>query len=84
MNDALKTLSRIFARCFIFSFILAGVWFALYMLPGTFAMQMKIFDMTEHECDLLTYSGIGLLKLVTLVFFFFPWLAIRMELRRRQ
>jgi hypothetical protein len=63
---------------------LACIWFIAYSIPGGHfcRMQMQMFGLTQHECELLTYGGIGLMKLVMWVFFFAPWLAIRLELRR--
>jgi hypothetical protein len=85
MNQNLAVISRILGRCFVFTFIVACLWFAVYALPGSpfYSMQLKIFGLSAHEADLLNYGGIGLLKLVMWLFFFAPWLAIRMELRKK-
>ena len=84
MKENLEAASRILGRCFIFTFVMACIWFAAYIVPGDRLcnMQANMFGISLHECDLLTYGGIGLLKLTMWVFFFAPWLAIRLELRR--
>jgi hypothetical protein len=42
-----------------------------------------MFGLSKHEMDLIFYCGMGLLKLVVIVLFFFPWVAIRLVLRKR-
>lgn len=41
-----------------------------------------MFDLSRHELQLIHYCGMGLVKLVVGVFFFFPWAAIRLVLRQ--
>jgi hypothetical protein len=85
MNQNLAIASRIFGRCFVFTFAIACLWFAAYAIAGSpfYTMQVRIFGLTAHEVDLLNYCGIGLLKLVMWLFFFAPWLAIRLEMRKK-
>ena len=42
----------------------------------------KMFGLSAHELDLIIYCGLALHKMVVNVFFLFPWMAIRLVLRK--
>jgi hypothetical protein len=82
-NEFFKQFSKVLLRCWIFGFALLLVWFAVFLMAGESAHRLhaQIFGLAWHEMQLIFYCGMGLLKLFVLVFFFFPWLAIRLVLR---
>lgn len=86
MNENLKILSRIFGTCTLFGFAILLVWFLAYMMPGNpiCTLHGRMFEIDQHECAQLIYGAMGLMKILVLSLFFFPWLAIRLELRRRK
>lgn len=43
---------------------------------------MLIRGIAMHELDVIFYCALGILKLFVLVFFFIPWLSIRLVYRR--
>lgn len=71
---------RFFGTCTIFGFILLYIWFAAYALPGNLICDLssRFFALNEHECSIMNYGGIILMKVLIIVFFFFPWLALRL------
>jgi Family of unknown function (DUF6868) len=77
-----ETLARVLLRCWIFNFLLLLFWVAAFALAGDsiYRIHGRLFGISQHELDVIFYCGIGLLKLCVLVFFFFPWLAIRLVL----
>jgi hypothetical protein len=82
MTDTLETLARIFIRCFIVGFIFVLVWLGAYLCGLT--CSLPLFPMTQQECSIMTYAGIGLFKIFNLLFFLIPWIAIKLELRYRK
>tara|TARA_B100000809_G_scaffold243395_1_gene268363 strand:+ start:158 stop:433 length:276 start_codon:yes stop_codon:yes gene_type:complete len=82
-RDFFDTLGKVLCRCWIFGFLLLMFCFGFYMLAGGFAQQLhgNMFGLSKHELDVIFYCGMGLFKLFVIVFFFFPWLAIRLVLR---
>lgn len=78
----LEVVARIFGRCTVFAVGLVLVWFALDR-AGICALSTGMFDISRHECALFNYGGIGLAKLLTYAFLLGPWIAIRLEIRRR-
>jgi len=74
------TLYRVLFRCWIFGLLFVSFWFALYILAGdvVYRLHEKWFGLSRHKMDVIFYCGMGLSKLLVIVFFFIPWLAIRL------
>jgi hypothetical protein len=85
-NQILETLSRILWRCAVLGYVLLLVWYLASIAPGDLIcrMQGSSFGLTPHECALVNYCGVGLTKIAVLLFFFFPWVAIRLVIRKRK
>ena len=83
-RDFFDTLRKMLLRCWIFGFLFLLLWFGLYMSAGDIIHRLhgQLFGLSKHEMDLIFYCGMGLLKLCVILFFFFPWLAIRLLLRK--
>ncbi|MCY2989099.1 MAG: hypothetical protein NTY19_14685 [Planctomycetota bacterium] len=55
------------------------------MLAGDllYSLHGKMFGLAAHELDLIHYCGMAFVKLSVILFFLFPWAAIRLVLRKR-
>jgi len=42
----------------------------------------RMFGLSQHELSVIHYCGMAFAKLVVILFFFFPWLAIRLVLKK--
>ena len=82
MKSDLESLARILGCSTILGVGLALIWFVLYVAGVTCSLPM--FDLTPHECAVVTYGGIGLLKILVYTLFLVPWIAVRLEIRRRK
>jgi hypothetical protein len=83
-HELLDAVARVLLRCAVFGFLLLLLWFSVFLLAGdTIYRQGKLFDLTPHELNLIHYCGMGLVKVCVLLFFLFPYLAIRLVLRKR-
>jgi hypothetical protein len=86
MSDAavelFETIAQVLLYCWVFGFVFLLFWFGMYRLAGGFVQQLHggMFGLSAHELDVIFYCGMGLLKLLVILFFFFPWLAIRLVL----
>jgi hypothetical protein len=49
---------------------------AVYKLHG------PLMDLSVHDLNVIHYCGMAFAKLCVILFFFFPWLAIRLVLRK--
>lgn len=83
-RDFFNTLSKVLLRCWLFGFVLLLFWFVLYMAASgaIYRLHGGMFGLSQHEMDLMMYCWMGVFKLSLILFFFFPWLAIRMVLRK--
>ena len=83
-RDLLTTFTSVLLRCWVLGFVLLFIWFGTTQLLGEiiFKLHGPMFGLSSHERDLVFYCGMGLLKLFVLVFFFIPWIAIKLVLRK--
>lgn len=83
-RDVFDTLAKVLLRCWLLGFALLFIWLGAVLLMGKTIHDLHgpMFRLSNHELDVIFYCGMGLLKLLVLVFFFIPWLSIRLVLRR--
>ena len=81
--DFFDTLGGVLLRCWIGGFVLLFVWLGatLFASGPIHRLHGELFGISSHELDVIFYCGIGFLKLLVLVFFFIPWLAIKLVQR---
>ena len=82
---SLEIIAKILIRCFWM-----GIAFQFYLLfwalPGAdwaYSVHSKLFDFSRSEFDLMMYGFMGLVKLISIVGFLFPYFAIRLVIRQR-
>jgi hypothetical protein len=85
VNELLDALARVLLRCFVLGYALLLLWAAVYLAAGNvlYALANRLFCLTAHELDVVQYCGIALVKCLVLLFFLFPYVAIRLVLRKR-
>jgi hypothetical protein len=83
-RDLLDAVAKVLLRCTLFGFLLLLFWFAAVMLAGDLVYRVHggMFDLHRHELSVIHYCGMGLVKLVVGMFFFIPWVSIRLVLRK--
>jgi hypothetical protein len=81
--ELLDAISKVLLRCTVFGFLLVLIWFAAYLLAGDLIRQQgSWFHLTPHELDVIHYCSIAFVKSCVLLFFLFPYVAIRLVLRK--
>jgi type IV secretory pathway VirB6-like protein len=83
-RDFFDTLAKALIRCWIFGVLLLLFSFVMFMLTGEMIDKIHgpMFGLSPHEIDVILYCGMALHKLFVNLFFLFPWIAIRMVLRK--
>ncbi len=82
-NDALEVVAKALLWCFVLGVVLLLVWVALYMFaPGMIYKQGQWFGLAPHEVDLIHYCGMGFWKAGVLLFFLFPYISLRIVMRK--
>ena len=92
MSDSKETaeffdmLAGVLLRCWICGFVLLYISIGVILLAGNFAYRLpgELFGLSKHDLDLILYCSIVVIKLLVLVLFFIPWLAVRLVLRGRK
>jgi hypothetical protein len=81
-----ETLAKILITSFLLGLAFLLIWFLLYLI-GTnwmYEINAKWFDIGKRDFHLINYCGMGFVKLSILVVFFFPYLSLRLVLRKRK
>jgi len=83
-RDFFDTLAKVLIRCGMIGILLLVFAFVVFMLTGEIIDRLhgKLFGLSAHELNLIIYCWLGLLKLFVFTFFLFPWIAIRLVLRK--
>jgi hypothetical protein len=86
VNDLLDAVSKILLRCWLLGFLLLLFWLGAVTLAGdlVYGVHGDMFNLTRPQLNVIHYCGMGLLKLCVGLFFFIPWVAIRMVLKKRK
>jgi hypothetical protein len=82
----MEVFSNILIRCFVVSVVFITLWFIFFLLGGdaVYTIHAKLFQISRHEYDLLNYYGMAFAKVCNFLLFLFPYIAIRMVLRRKK
>ena len=80
----LDAIARVLLRCFVLGYVLLLIWVGVYLLAGDLLYRVNgsLFGVTKHEMDLMHFYGIVFVKCCVLLFFLFPYVAIRLVLRK--
>jgi hypothetical protein len=87
-HDALlDRLAGILIRCFFLSVAVLLVWFFFYVLGGgdlSYNINSRWSSLSRHDHDLLNYYAMAFVKMCSILFFLFPYLSIRLVLRKKK
>ena len=84
-NITLENLATILGGAFLFNLALLLLWSLVFITAHDwmYVMNARWFNIDRHEFDLLNYGLIGFLKIINIAFFLFPYLSIKLLLRRK-
>jgi hypothetical protein len=84
-DNLLDRVASIFLRCFLMSYALLLLWFVLYLLAGNWAYNFQAgwFELSRHDITLVNYFGIAFTKICAIIFFLFPYVSIKLVLRKK-
>ena len=82
----LQTVATILLRSFLFGLALLLLWFLLYLITPNwmFELNARWFNIGKRDFDLINYFGMGFLKISIILFFLFPYFAIKSVLQKRK
>ncbi|HPV48728.1 MAG TPA: hypothetical protein PLB14_03405 [Smithellaceae bacterium] len=81
----LDALAAILIRCFFLAVAVLLLCFVFFILAGDYGYYLGSlwFDIDEYDYTLLFCYSMVFLKICAFMFFFFPYIAIRLVLRKR-
>jgi len=81
----LENLATILGGAVLFNLALLLLWSLVFITAHDwmYDMNTRWFIIDRHEFDLLNYGLIGFLKIINIAFFLFPYLSIKLLLRKK-
>ena len=82
----LEAIAAILLRCFLLCMAVLLLWFGFILLGADFAygIHSQWFELSRHDFDLMNYYGMALIKGCGFMFFLFPYISIRLVLRKKE
>lgn len=84
-NNLLEAVAGVCLWCFVLSICLLLLWFVFYLVVGdwVYSIHSRWFELSKNEFERLSYYGMAFIKTVTFLFFLFPYVAIKLVLRKK-
>jgi TRAP-type C4-dicarboxylate transport system permease small subunit len=84
--NLMNNLAGILIRCFFLTFALLLLWFVFFLAAGDWGYNLhsQWFDLSRADYDLMFYYGMAFIKTCSFVFFLFPYIAIKLVLRKNK
>lgn len=81
-----ERVAGVLIRCFFLTIALLLVWFIFFTVAGGFvyALHARWFDLEWYDLNWFFYVGMAVLKIIAFVFFLFPYIAIRLVMRKER
>ncbi|MBM84238.1 MAG: hypothetical protein CMJ78_27095 [Planctomycetaceae bacterium] len=78
-----QTMKGVALRGWIIGFLVQFMWMVAVLLFGDLIYRLHgdLFGLTTETLKIIHYSGMGIWKLSVLIFFFIPWLSLKLMLR---
>ena len=85
VDELLEAVAGVLIRCFFLGIAVMLFWllFALFGKELAYSVHSKMFDITAHEFELMIYFGMAFFKMLIFILFLFPYISIRMVLKKR-
>jgi hypothetical protein len=85
-NITLEALASILGGSFLISYAILLLWFLIFLFAPDclYGLNTKWFGISRSDFDLINYGGMVFLKIINLVIFLSPYLAIKLLLRKKR
>jgi hypothetical protein len=84
-NEKLDVLSQVLIRCVGMGVAVLLIWWAglAFMGDRVYEMHSKLTSLSRQQFDVIHYAGMLATKAVVSLLFLFPYIAIRLVLKKR-
>jgi len=85
-NNLLDAVAGVLIRCFVLSVCLMLLWFVLLLVGSDWAYSIhsRWFEIDRHNFDAMCYYWMGTVKIASFLFFLFPFISIKLMLRKKK
>ena len=85
-NEMLEVTGQVFIRCFVMGLFVLFFWLGALMLAGdlAYSVHVKITPISREQFYLINYAGGLMTKATVFILFLFPYIAIRLVIRKRR
>ena len=85
-NEMLEVTGQVLIRCFVMGLLVLLFWLGALMLAGdlAYSVHAKIAPISREQFYLINYAGGLMTKAAVFVLFLFPYIAIRLVLKKRK
>ena len=84
-NEALEVVGQVLIRCVVMGVAVLLFWWGALALMGdlVYSIHSGFVPMTREQFDVIHYVGMLMTKAAVSVLFLFPYIAIRLVIRKR-
>jgi len=84
-NETLEVASQVLIRCVVMGVVVLFFWWGALALMGDFVygVHSKLFPMSREQFTVIHYAGMLTTKAAVSLLFLFPYIAIRLVIRKR-
>lgn len=86
VDETLDVISQVLIRCTVMGIIVLLIWWGALELVGDFvySVHARIAPMSRYQFEMIHYVGMLMTKAGVSLLFFFPYIAIRLVVRKRK
>jgi hypothetical protein len=87
IDEILQVTGQVLIRCLIMGILALLIWWCALALAGDLAYKIHssaVVSVSREQFDVIHYTGMLLTKAAISILFFFPYIGIRLVLRKRE
>lgn len=86
IDEVLEVIGQILIRCTVMGVIVLLIWWGALALFGdlAYSVHSKIVPITRQQFDVIHYAGMLMTKAAVALLFFFPFIAIKLVVKKRK
>jgi len=84
-DQMLEVIGQVLIRCVVMGVVALLIWWAGLAFMGdlVYGLHSKLIPMTRQQFNVIHYTGMLTTKAAVSLLFFFPYIAIRLVIRKR-
>ena len=86
IDEALEVVGQILIRCTVMGVLVLLIWWGVLELAGdlAYSAHSRIAPVTRDQFEIIHYIGMLITKAGVSLLFFFPYIAIRLVIKKRK